>query len=281
MQKAGLAWEVAKEDVYDAHGKTLPDMHIMRRLDNGRVFGTVGGRYTPLQNAEAFTFFDPFVRSGELTYEKAGSFRGGSWVWIQAKLTGGGADIVKGDEVTPYLTLSHSHDGTLAVSVGFTPIRIVCQNTMLMSRLSGTNLVVRHTKNMSVTLDAILETVDTVKRTFAMSSEQFRHLASLGCTGPALDAYVKAVFGKDDADADKTRFLRTRNDIVRLFEAGAGADIVGVRGTMWGAYNAVIEYLQYESGNKTANDVTRLEKLAFGTNNDVGQRAFSLAMGVA
>jgi phage/plasmid-like protein (TIGR03299 family) len=92
----------------------------------------------PLQNDQAFQFFDPFVSSGLVTLETAGSLREGKRVWILARIAeNSDVGIVGDDIVRKYLLLSNSHDGTTAVRVGFTPIRVVCANTLAMAVRNG------------------------------------------------------------------------------------------------------------------------------------------------
>ena len=136
---AGLDWEVKLKQLY-AH----PDLNdafvwpsprqvsafATTRATDGKVLGIVGPNYTVVQNTEAFAFFQPFIDSGTCKIETAGSLRGGRRIWVLARIEEDPTEILKGDEIRRYTLMSNSHDGTLAVRVGFTGIRAVCENTL-------------------------------------------------------------------------------------------------------------------------------------------------------
>ena len=94
------------------------------------MLGIVGPRFAVLQNKDAFGWFQPFLDAKEAALHTAGSLRGGSRIWVLAKLNRDPLVIAAGDEVEKFILLSHGHDGRLAVRGGFTPIRVVCQNTL-------------------------------------------------------------------------------------------------------------------------------------------------------
>src|SRR5262249_61373060 len=64
----------------------------------------------------------------------------------------------------------------------------------------------------------------------------------------------------------------------RLFEEGRGADLPGVRGTLWGAYNAVTEYLAYERGK---GQDTRLASPWVGDSARTNHRALETPLATA
>src|SRR5262249_27318291 len=132
FKQAGLDWEVELFPLFTATGQQVTHKAVKRSTD-GKVLGVVGPRWQPLQNKDAFNWFDPFLAAGQATLEAAGSLAGGTRVWVLAKLNRDPIVVVPGDEVTKYLLLSNGHDGSLAVRCGFTPIRVVCNNTLQMA----------------------------------------------------------------------------------------------------------------------------------------------------
>src|SRR5262245_63968878 len=117
LRLAGLDWEVRRERLFTAGGQEAPAYAVVRDSD-GRVLGAVGERYRPLQNREAFAWFEPFLAAGEASLETAGSLADGSRVWVLARLNRVPLEVAPGDEVVKYLLLSNSHDGSLAVQIG-------------------------------------------------------------------------------------------------------------------------------------------------------------------
>jgi phage/plasmid-like protein (TIGR03299 family) len=137
IQAARLNWEVGLKRVYAWEGDVFhefPDRKAVIRLDKWGAeecvpFGLVSNDYKILQNREAFSFFDPVIASGKVEYHTAGALGNGERVWVLAKVAGD--IVVKGcDRVEKFLLLSNGHDGRTALQVRFTPIRVVCQNTL-------------------------------------------------------------------------------------------------------------------------------------------------------
>jgi phage/plasmid-like protein (TIGR03299 family) len=269
------------------------------RATDGAVLGDhVGPGFTVLQNSDAFAWFDPFLSSGEITLETAGSLRGGSVVWALARLTRGASVIVPkaDDKVEKFLLLSNSHDGSQAVRVGFSPIRVVCANTLAMAHADGASalLRVKHTSGLAASLDAIRDCVNVADRKFEASAEQYRFLATREINAADLARYVAQVF---DAPAPKVvdlvafargvakesrtdRYARERSEMVeKLFRHGKGNALPGVRGTWWAAYNGITEYLQSERPRSTAE--TRIDSLAFGASAITSRKALALAVEMA
>jgi len=171
--------------------------------------------------------------------------------------------------------LSNSHDGSLAVRVGFTPIRVVCANTLKLAHdnVSSQLIRVRHTKSMNNTLDGIREIMNLANMQFEATAEQYRRLASRACNSEDLEKYIKIVFKKE---SETPQFQTLKEKITANFEHGRGSELS--RGTMWGAYNAITEYLGYEHGRNNDN---RLNSLWFGTSDNLNQRAFDEAVKMA
>ena len=138
---AGLDWEVEKRQVYcskdaevvspspvpiPANGtmQEVPDSYAVVRLTDDKPLGVVGARYVPLQNLDAFSFFDELVGNKEAYYETAGSLRGGKVIWIMSKLPGTIGTVA--DPIDKWLLLANAHDGSRKVIVVASPVRTVC-----------------------------------------------------------------------------------------------------------------------------------------------------------
>jgi phage/plasmid-like protein (TIGR03299 family) len=279
---AGLDWKVGLKPLYTANGDLIGeevDHQASFRESDGRILGVVGPSYHPLQNNEAFKFFEPFIDSGLATIETAGSLRNGQRVFILAKIASDDSVIVKqsDDRVAKYVLLSNSHDGTLAVRVGFTPIRVVCNNTMTLAHSDKASKLIRlrHSSNIVQNLENIREIMNLANSEFEATADSFRFLASKEINSVDLAKYVKIVFGKPGQETGGERIL---GKIIPLFEKGRGNDMAGVKGTYWAAYNAVNEYLQYERGN---DDHNRLNSMWFGDSATLNKKALETALVLA
>ena len=114
-------------NVYTSNDYAVPNYKANVRATDGAVLGVVTDRYKIVQNQEAFAFTDDLVGEG-VSYEAAGSFQGGKRVWILAKLPD--RYIIAGERIEPYMVFSNSHDGTSAIRVAMTPIRVLCNNIL-------------------------------------------------------------------------------------------------------------------------------------------------------
>jgi phage/plasmid-like protein (TIGR03299 family) len=281
-----LNWNVKTEPVFTA-GMEAVEARVTRRDSDNKILGVVGKNYEPLQNTQAFDFFQPFLDSKLAAIETAGSLRGGKRVFVLAKINRDPSVIVAEDIVEKYVLLSNSHDGSTAVRVGFTPIRVVCQNTLAMAHGNESSALirVRHTSKVRANVEAVREIMDVANSRFEATAAQYRFLASREINAADLEKYVKIVFGKEKLDAVAKNLgvvdvsgKRLMAEIVPLFESGRGNSQNKVRGTYWAAYNAVTEYLQYYRGS---SEDLRLDSLWFGQAGAVNKKALEVAMRVA
>jgi len=283
IRLAGLDWKVECRPVYaKLDGQEIETDHVATIRDSDKsVLGVVGKNYKPLQNADAFKFFQPFLDSKEAVLDTAGSLRDGKRVWVLARLARDPVEVVPGDAIRKYVLLSNGHDGSLAVRVGFSGIRVVCANTMAMAHDdAGSKLLsIRHTKHVNDALDKVREAMVMADQSFEATIDQLKAMARKGVEVADLKALVTEVFRPKatlkNADEEAADCERLMGKIIPLFEHGRGNDMPGVAGTAYGAYNAVVEFLQYYRGK---DDGGRLDSLWFGDSARLNQRAFQAAI---
>lgn len=290
IRLAGLDWQVELQKLYLAEGQLVEDARATVRTSDNSVLGIVGPRFVPLQNRNAFHWFNPFIESGEATIESAGSLKEGRRVWVLAKIAGLQMDITQSDPVRAYILLAHAHDGTLAIRVGFTPIRVVCNNTLsyAVNEDSGSRLIrVKHTEGAVEALDDIREVMNVAKQGFEATADQYRRLAARQVNQVDLETYVKRVASNmidvedrtaEELEAAYEKGARVAGRILPLFETGRGNDLPGTRGTLWAAYNAVTEFTTHERGRSVD---TRLESLWFGQSANMNKAALDIALQMA
>lgn len=277
--KSGLDWEAELVPLLTADTQTKVDHVAVRRTTDGRILGTVGPRYTVLQNRNAFKWFQPFLDAKEAALHTAGSLREGSRIWVLAKLNRAPLVIAQGDEVQKFILLSHGHDGSLAVRVGFTPIRVVCANTLALAHNADASKLIRlkHTKDIHENLENIREIMNVANQEFEATAEQYRLLARKSINGADLRRYVKKVL-KVEGDKISTRMKNTIEEILGKCEFGKGNDLPSVRGTLWTAYNGFDEWLAYDRGHNQQN---RLNSLWFGDSANANRFALETALAMA
>ncbi len=271
IEVAGLDYTVVKKPQKWTPGLQQTSYNTVR-TDTGEALGVVGASYGPVQNRDAFAFFDKLVKDHEVVYESAGIIGSGERIWILAKLPGYIA--VHGDDiVNKYLLLTNSHDGSVPVQIKVTPIRVVCNNT-LTSAWQG----LRDTYNW--------ETADTTKHLdqsdilFAMANSLYRQLdvtfnrmAATKITERQLREYIQTLVPDTEYPGDIEKTEEIRNDVLRLYDSGRGAHLA--RGTLWGAFNSVTEYTDYIMSGE--DPTRRLHSIWFGRGEQFKLKAFDLA----
>lgn len=294
---AGLSWRVALRPLTTTladggQAVAIATHRSVLREDTGEILGVVGEDFTPLQNADAFNWFEPLCKEGLITLETAGSLRRGRRVWIMAKVATSGVEIVPDDVVEPFVLLCHGHDGSLALRVGFNAVRVVCANTLAAALDEGEGLFcLRHTAGLSTSLEEVRSVLAKQIDMFRGSSDAWRHLATKRCDDAAFERYVLRVLTRvvgdvgEEQEPGPSTGKRILEVVRPLFEGGAGNDRPGVRGTYWAAYNAITEWLTHHRGAKTGTTVEQAERrfdaLHLGDGRRLGRRALMLALAAA
>ena len=164
---AGLDWKVLQEAVYTSTGELVNGYKANIRDVDRSVLGIVSDRYKIVQNEEAFSFTDSLLGEG-VKYETAGSIAGGKIVWMLAKMPD--RYIIAGDAIEPYLVFSNTHDGSGAIRVAMTPVRVVCQNTLnLALNTARRTWSAKHTGN-------VFSRLDEAKETLQLADKYMHHL---------------------------------------------------------------------------------------------------------
>ena len=123
---AGLDWDVIPKPIYDEFGRELPGYKVNIRSSDNMALGIVTDRYKVVQNREAFAFTDELLGQG-VRYETAGSLSSGKRVWMLARMEN---TWLAEEEISPFMVFTNSHDGTGAIRVAMTPVRVCCENTL-------------------------------------------------------------------------------------------------------------------------------------------------------
>jgi phage/plasmid-like protein (TIGR03299 family) len=276
IQAAGLDYKVKLKPVktiVNRKHKIVPNTFATVRTDTSEVLGVVGSRYEPIQNRDAFGFFDALVGSDEAMYQTAGVLGRGERIWILAKLPSY-IKVGKNDIVNKFLLLTNSHDGSAVVRAKLTPIRVVCSNTLSVALNGGEQEVrIRHTANAVEKLQDAHKLLGLTNNLYQQLDTIFNRMALRKVTDKQLMDYVKALVPANPDAKFQTRNQNIREAILELHESGQGAEIS--RGTLWGAYNAATEYADHVQSSRNPNK--QLNSMWFGGGEKLKLRAFALA----
>jgi phage/plasmid-like protein (TIGR03299 family) len=301
IKHAGLDYEVIKEPVF-AKGRILevdntgalisgdiqiPDQFATIRTDTNVAFGVVGKDYQIIQNRDAFSFFDAIVGGGDgILYETAGALGNGERVFITAKLPGY-IRVGNGDDVTEkYIFLSNAHDGTGSIIAAFTPIRVVCRNTLNAALKSMTNVVrIRHTANAKQRLEDAHKVMGIADRLTVEMEGLFNRWATVRITDAEVKKLIqlalcpnKETFDllKKGAEAElSTVFKNTCESAFSYAMMSDTQQMETTKGTVFGAYNCITGY--YQNVRKFKTDEDKFNSILLGgTAQQKAQKAFDL-----
>ena len=174
IRLAGLDWKVEQQKIYLADGTEVQGNYANVRSSDGKPLGIVGERYKIVQNNEAFAFTDALLGEG-VKYETAGSLKEGRVIWLLAKMPE--TVEILGDKVAPYMVFTNTHDGSGAVRVAMTPVRVVCNNTLNIALNRAKRVwTARHTGNIQYKLDDAIQTLELASAYMEETKEVFEEL---------------------------------------------------------------------------------------------------------
>ena len=283
---AGLDYEISLTDVSTVDGLMVPKTKAVVRYDSQTVLGTVSDRYCVVQNRQAFGFLDAVVADGGLRYHTAGALGQGEKVFLLAKLPGNLRVKTTEDVVDKYLLLSNSHNGSSALRVLFTLVRVACQNTlsMALSRGNGQGVSIRHNGDLTAKIRDAQRVLGLATKFYDDAQSKIDRLASASPTHAQLDTYFKALYPDPLTEDDNGTARRTRERLRELFTTGIGHDMLGIKDTWWVAFNAVTEMLDhrtYRGRNEAERATNRLQSIWWGTAAKVKEQAWESALELA
>jgi phage/plasmid-like protein (TIGR03299 family) len=258
MEKAGVDWRVQEVETfieYNNKKMTTGQKALVRETD-GRILTTVGENWNPVQNEDAFNFFAEYCLSGDMEMHTAGSLRDGQMVWALAKVKSD-FELFGGDRVESYLLFSNPHQYGKAIDIRFTPIRVVCNNTLTLSLDQKTEKSVK--VGHRVEFDA-----NEVKTALGIASDKLANYKEaaefLGKKKFNMDSYIeylntvfprtadKRVQGKGLSVDTLSRNARQAHDILHTQPGAEYAE-----GTWWQAFNSVTYITDHVQGRNADN----------------------------
>jgi phage/plasmid-like protein (TIGR03299 family) len=297
LRAGGLDWRVGDIDLLTADEPPSPVS--MRKAivrldrpagDEERVLGVAHRGFQPLQNRQGAILFDAIFGRGEPVYHTGGYLGRGQVVWLLAKINKP-LSIAPGDVVQPYALFANSHDGSMAIHIKLTTVRVVCQNTLAIAlkeqrfgqgfRRSHHGTFQMHAEAARVFFTATIAELDHVADNFVrlsrakFSEEQFEAILGALLPEPRRPGKVDANPGLRKAwEANVERVRKARKHISDLRQSGRGMNLEGSKGTFWGVLNAVLEFVDHHQKEDKSGPAYAL----LGEGMDLKSRAFSLIL---
>lgn len=305
IQFAGLDYEVVKSPLFTrSEGLCIgaggivnsekqikvPHYYATLRTDNNTVLGVVGKDYEVVQNRDAFSFFDNIIGGDGILYETAGALGKGERIFITAKLPGY-IRVGHDDMIEKYLFLTTSHDGSGSITAAFTPIRIVCANTLNAAMHNKTNTIrIRHTANVKQRLEEAHRVMGIANTRAIQLEDVFNRWSKVAITDKEVKKLIQAALvpnkevlknlidGKEDELS--TCFTNMCDTAYEYAMSNPTQLLDTTRGTLFGAYNSVTGYFQNVRNYR--DDEAKLKSLLMGGTAQLRtQSAFNLCMDFA
>ena len=278
MSKAGLDWSVEKETMTTASGIEIEGKKALVRSSDNKVLDVVGDGWNPVQNETAFEFFSEYTLAGDMEMHTAGSLKGGQMVWALAKVNES-FDILGGDQVDSYLLFSNPHKYGKAIDVRFTPIRVVCNNTLSMSlgQNVANSVTLNHRNEFNPAM--VKEQMGIASEKFAKYKEMAEFLSTKRFDMTSLVQYYNEVFprtyqGKKDINVKTFADLsKNGQKAASYLETQPGAHYG--EGSWWQALNSVTYLTDHKMGREVDS---RLSSAWFGANQTRKMRAVEKAV---
>ncbi|MET4546300.1 phage/plasmid-like protein (TIGR03299 family) [Pedobacter africanus] len=287
---AGLDFEVVKSpNIHQLpSGVNLisENSYFTFRTDTEQVLGDkVGSDYQVVQNTEVFGFFDGIVgNTTDIRYETAGCLYDGQIIFVTAKLPEY-IRVGRDDLIEQYLMLTSSHDGTGSITVAFTPVRVVCQNTLNAALKNHTNCIkIRHTASASDKLKQAYKMLGISSQLAEEMELIYNRWSRVKITDPELKRLVQMAMVPNREVLDKLRtgqdeqlsshFSNMIDDVLQYACESPTQQETTTKGTLFGAYNAITGYFQNVRNYK--DDESKFKSILSGTALARTQTAFGL-----
>lgn len=253
---------------------------------DGKVVGMHGSAYKFAQGHDQIATLEGLMDTFDLRIEALATLAMGSRTFLLARPAEGiqiGGD--SGETLTDYLCIANSFDRSLALTLFRTPVRVECQNMLTFAMGDAKKHQRLFRLRHLLPLDRRIEELRTG---LGLTTEYTRALGDLGnrlVQAPLSDAqwqeFLEGVIPSkaEPTPSSEAYAQNVRAEIDNVYRLPGNLD--RIRGTQWGALQAVIEWDQYvrvgeRDGKWQTEDEKKFQRIAF----DARQPAVDLAVKV-
>jgi len=274
LEAAQLDWSVSKIPAY----VNINDQHIstghsaLVRSSDNQILDIITDDWNPCQNLDAFEFFNDFIAAGDMEMHTAGSLKNGKIVWALAKVHDS-FELFDGDKVDSYLLFTNPHTYGQSIDIRFTPIRVVCNNTLTLSLNTKASQMTKISHRSQFCADEVKETLGIAKEKLATYKEMAAFLGAKRYTEEDVVSYFKRIFPGTSTKKELSKNARIG---LALLDTQPGHQFA--EGTWWSALNSVTHMTDHVIGRSAD---ARLTSAWFGANKTLKTRAIDLAVEMA
>lgn len=277
LKAANLDWTVEKIPAYaNINGKNVAigKSALVRNTDH-RMIDVVSEDWNPVQNQEAFEFFNEYIMAGDMQMETAGSLRNGQIVWGLAKVKES-FELFKGDRIDSYMLFSNFHKYGFSTDVRFTLIRVVCNNTLTLSLNSAVERMVKISHRTQFNAGDVKTMLGIATGKLAKYKEMAQFLGTKQATAENAMDYFRFVFPTAANATGDLKLSRNANIALSIVETQPGAEFA--KGSFWQLFNTVTYMTDHLLGKNVDN---RLTNSWYGYNRNLKTKAMEKALEMA
>ena len=276
MEAAGLDWEVHKVPAFaTVGGESVNIGHsALVRMSDDHILDVVSNDWNPVQNLEAFEFFNDFISAGDMQMHTAGSLKQGQIVWCLAKINES-FELFKGDRVDSYMLFTNFHKYGFSTDVRFTPIRVVCNNTLTLSLSANVERMVKISHRTAFDASNVKNMLGIATDKLAKYKEMAQFLGSKKASSENIVEYFTRIFPVS-ASSSKQEVSRNATTAMEVLHTQPGAEYA--EGSYWSLFNTVTYMTDHILGRSADS---RLASAWYGSNKTLKTNALELAVEMA
>jgi len=276
LKQMSTTWlaDVCRIEAITPDGKRIEILHNRAVLRNDlsttdAVLGVVGLIYTPIQNPDAFAFFDIITQQYNGTYEYGFVVDNGRQIILVAKV-GDNYEVRPGDVISDHITLVNSFDGSIPYKAFFTPIRHI-SGTHCRGDIGGAvnSVAIRHTKTANSRMQDAMKVLNVSSQYFEQFKILSKQLAQKALTTSMIEKFLDEVFGEAKTQPNKEKI----EEIANLIRNGKG----NTGKSLWDAYNGVTEWVDFHRYAGKADSTIKNAGSAILTGVGIKEKAFKIA----
>lgn len=275
--EAGVDWEVDLVPAYaDINGKQRSiNRSALVRSSDDRILDIVTNDWHPMQNLDAFKFFDEYVKRGDLEMHTAGALDNGRVVWALAKMKES-FELFKGDKIDQYMLFSNPHKYGYAAEARSVFTRVVCENTVAVALRENTLNSVKISHRAEFDQDRVKMELGIAHQKADDYKEIAKFLGESKAKKQDIVEYFKTLFpvlsAKKEGEGRKT-ISKNASLALEVLETQPGTQFAP--GSWWQAVNAVTFMTNHMLGKSQDR---RLASTWYGSNKNLNSKAIKLAL---
>jgi len=281
LEAAGLNWTVQKYPTFAILDENDPDSVVetgqsaLIRSKDKKLLDVVSDDWNPVQNSEAFDFFNEFVMAGDMEMHTAGSLKDGQIVWGLAKVKES-FELFKGDKIDSYLLFSNFHKYGFSTDVRFTPIRVVCNNTLTLSLNSKVERMVKISHRKQFVSSDVKDMLGIATDKLQKYKEMAQFLGSKKAKTESIIEYFERIFPLNSKSPEEGKRSKNADIALSIIDTQPGSEFA--QGSWWQPFNAVTFMTDHVIGRSTDS---RMQSAWYGYNKGLKTKALELAVEMA